>query len=56
MLLFLLEGVPQYIHLLFKTGYAARRAKLDHVLKYNGSLPEWQDYIDALRKQIAVEE
>jgi hypothetical protein len=56
MLLFLLEDVPQYIQLLFKTGYAARRAELDHVLKYHGSLPEWQDYIDALRKQIAVEE
>lgn len=56
MLLFLLEDVPRYVQLLFKTGYAARRAELDHVLKYHGSLPEWQGYIDVLRKQIAVEE
>jgi hypothetical protein len=56
MLLFLLEDVSQYIQLLFRTGYAARRAKLDHVLKYHGNLTDWQDYIDALRRQTAVEE
>jgi hypothetical protein len=56
MILFLLEDIPNYIDLLFKTGYAGRRTELEHVLKYHGNLPEWQDYMDALKKQIAQEE
>lgn len=56
MLLFLLEDVPQYIQLMFKTGYAAKRLELEHVLKYHGNLPDWQHYIDFLRNQIEIEE
>jgi hypothetical protein len=55
-LLYILEDVPKYIPLFFKTGYTERRMELDHVTKYSGAKPEWQPYIQALQAQIQKEE
>jgi hypothetical protein len=56
MILFLLEDIPAHITFLFKTGYAEKCEELDHVLRYHGTLVEWQDYIKALKDRIAYEE
>jgi len=56
MILFLLEDIPAHIQFLFKTGYAEKREELDHVLKYHGTLKEWQGYIDTLKDRIVYEE
>jgi hypothetical protein len=56
MIVFLLEDIPGHFKFLFKTGYAEKRAELDHVTRYHGSLSEWQPYIDQLTERIKYEE
>jgi hypothetical protein len=54
--LFLMQDIPTYIPWLFKTGYTERRIQLEHVEQYHGGKANWDQYIDALKKQIAIEE
>jgi hypothetical protein len=51
---FMIEDIPTYIPWLFKTGYTEYRIQLDHCLQYHGQAAEWQSYLDALKKQIAI--
>jgi hypothetical protein len=54
-LIFLLQDIPRYIPLLFKTGYVERVIQLEHAEKYHGQKDIWKPYIEGLRKQITLE-
>lgn len=53
--IFLLQDVPRYIPLLFKTGYVERVIQLKHAEKYHGEKAVWKPYIETLKKQIDLE-
>src|SRR5262249_44358381 len=54
--IFLVQDIPRYIPWLFKTGYTERMLQLRHAEKYHGNKANWVNYLDALKKQIALEE
>ena len=54
--IFLIQDIPNYIPWLFRTGYTEHIIQLKHVQKYHGTKPDWTDYIDSLKAQIAREE